>query len=90
MNDYHDLLKMINSEEYIRLKDYYTRETFWDATGTARLELPHSSFIHWLLNPDSTHGMGDYPLRKFIETVIFAKEGFYGSRTFAQKKTNLF
>ncbi|MCM1217168.1 MAG: PD-(D/E)XK nuclease family protein [Roseburia sp.] len=32
----------------------------------------HSSFLSWQLTPRESHGMGDFPMRRFLETVCFA------------------
>jgi hypothetical protein len=37
--------------------------------GIERNENRHSAFLAWLLNPDSTHGLKESPLRKFLSLV---------------------
>ena len=32
-------------------------------------ELKHSRFIAWLLNPNETHSLKDYPLKEFLRTI---------------------
>ena len=69
---YKKYLDMLHSEEYQKLQNIYSRKTTMDILGVARQENPHSSFISWLLNPDETHGLNDYPMKKFFETICFA------------------
>lgn len=67
--DYQAYIDFINSEEYIALYDYNNQETFMDILGVSRQENPHSSFLRWLFDPSSNHGLGEYPLRKLIEAA---------------------
>jgi hypothetical protein len=67
--DYKSYLAMCNSEEYQLLQKFYHRKTLFDILGVARQENPHSSFLSWLLDPFDTHGMGDFPLKRFLETA---------------------
>lgn len=69
---YKSYLDMRNSEEYQLLRQFYHRKTLFDILGVARQENPHSSFLSWLLNPLESHSMGDYPMKRFLETVCFA------------------
>lgn len=70
--DYKQYLDMCNSEAYQQLQKFYHRQTLFDITGIARQENPHSSFIKWLLNPCGSHGMNDFPMKRFLETICFA------------------
>ena len=69
---YKKYLDMCNSEVYQQLQRFYHRKTLFDITGIARRENPHSSFIKWLLDPHESHGMNDFPMKRFLETVCFA------------------
>ncbi|MCH5266718.1 MAG: PD-(D/E)XK nuclease family protein [Lachnospiraceae bacterium] len=69
---YKQYLDMRNSEAYQNLQKFYHRKTIFDITGIARQENPHSSFIAWLLNPNESHGMNEYPMKCFLETICFA------------------
>lgn len=71
-DDYKLYLDMCNSEAYQQLQRFYHRKTIFDITGIARQENPHSSFIAWLLDPYESHGMNEYPMRRFLETICFA------------------
>ena len=67
-------LHMINSEEYIKLYDYYNQKTFMDILGVSRRENEHSNFLAWLFNPSENHGMDDYPLKKLLQTIAFRRK----------------
>lgn len=74
---YKDYLNMINDISYIELHKYYTQETFLDILNVARQENPHSSFLRWLFDSNSSHGLGVLPLQKLLQTVCLAKEKMY-------------
>lgn len=71
-HDYKKYLDMRGSREYQLLQQFYHRETLFDILGVSRQENPHSSFLAWLLDPAGRHGMNDFPLKRFMETVCFA------------------
>lgn len=73
---YKQYLDMCNSEAYHQLQRFYHRKTLFDITGIARQENPHSSFIKWLLNPYESHGMNDFPMKRFLETICFAYDKY--------------
>ena len=75
--DYKEYLKLIRSDEYIALHQYYSDKTIWEITGTARRELSHSSFIKWMLDPNETHQFGMEPFHRFIESLCGVKESWY-------------
>jgi hypothetical protein len=40
------------------------------AMGWTRQELRHSAFARWLFDPTESHGLGSYPLRMFMKSVV--------------------
>jgi len=61
-----------NSEEFKNLNAFYSQPSIFSALGVSRHENTHSNFIAWLLTPapeKNNHGLGDFPLRKFLETL---------------------
>ena len=71
-NELKSYLDFKNSEECRYFRKLYSRDTIFDITGISRQENPHSSFIKWLLDINGSHGLNDYPIKRFIETVCFA------------------
>ena len=57
------------TKDYIELSAYYSQTTILNVFGIERSENRHSAFIAWLLNPNSSHLLGDAPLRKFLSMV---------------------
>ncbi|MBQ8165571.1 MAG: PD-(D/E)XK nuclease family protein [Lachnospiraceae bacterium] len=72
-----DLIKSIfdikRSEPYIAYYKYHSGNIF-GITKTSRWELMHSNFINWILNPTSSHALGNYPLYQLIQSLMFIKE----------------
>lgn len=58
--------KLRRTKDYIELSAYYSQTTILNVFGIERSENRHSAFIAWLLNPNSSHLLGDAPLRKFL------------------------
>ncbi len=71
-DNYKQYLDMCESPEYQKLRKFYSRKTIFDILGVARQENPHSSFLAWLLGPNESHEMGDFPLKQFLKTACFA------------------
>jgi hypothetical protein len=67
-----EILKFKNDAVSQRLSDHYTSKSIAEIYGTSRKELMHSRFIAWLLNDEETHGLGHFPLHKFLETLVIA------------------
>ena len=63
---YKQYLEILRDEEYIKLYDYYSKETIMWILGVARQENPHSGFIRWLLDMNGGHGYGTLPMKKLM------------------------
>jgi len=59
---------------YQKLQEYYNTPSFFEVIGKARDEMTHSAFLAWLLNPQSNHGLGYFPLEQLIK--IYAQRGW--------------
>ncbi|HNN82436.1 MAG TPA: PD-(D/E)XK nuclease family protein, partial [Leptospiraceae bacterium] len=64
------VIQFYNSKEYLELVKFYQRKTFFNIFNIARDESTHSDFWFWLLNPKESHNLGNFPLRKILETII--------------------
>lgn len=69
-NYLNQLLKLVNSKEYIALENFYKKETVFDILGITRKETCHSNFLKWMMDVNSSHGLGEYSLRKFLELLV--------------------
>uniref|UniRef100_A0AAU8AY92 PD-(D/E)XK nuclease superfamily n=1 Tax=Dulem virus 37 TaxID=3145755 RepID=A0AAU8AY92_9CAUD len=64
-----------NSAEFKELNAYYSQPSIFSALGVSRHENTHSNFLAWLITPKpekNDHGLGDMPLRKFLEALSLA------------------
>ena len=69
------IIEFGNSPEFKDLNEYYSRPSIFSALGVSRHENTHSNFLAWLLTPEperNGHGLGEMPLRKFLETLVLA------------------
>ena len=49
-----------------RLEDMLAEFNVFEMLGIEKNEIRHSAFLAWLLDPNGTHGLGDYFLRRFL------------------------
>lgn len=64
-----DILKLLNSETFQGLVSYYDETTLFNVIGAERSENRHSAFLRWFFSTDSSHGLGDKPLRLFLRLL---------------------
>ena len=64
-----DILELYKTPSFQRLSTYYRHSTIFNVLGVERSENRHSAFLAWLLNPESSHGLKEAPLRKFLALV---------------------
>lgn len=73
-----DIKKMLTdlrtSNIYINLMNYYSSTSIFNIICKDRSETVHSNFIAWLLSPNTSHGLGEYPLRQFF--LLLAREKY--------------
>lgn len=63
------VLDLYKTTAYQKLNAYYGQSTFFNVLCIERSENRHSAFLEWLLNPKSSHGLNDSPLKKFLALV---------------------
>ncbi len=71
------LQSLVLSPELEHLEDLLAEFNLFDVLGIARRELQHSAFLAWLLDPQGSHGLRDYFLRRFLSEAT-AKAGELG------------
>jgi hypothetical protein len=75
------VLTLLSSQPFQRLKAFYNQTTLFNVIGAERNENRHSAFLGWLLNPESSHGLGAEPLKLFLRLVATLK---WGPQTFGE------
>lgn len=69
VNRREQILKLVNSLEYQELVSYYSHKSFFNILNISRKETVHSDFLAWFFNPEENHELGEYPLKKLLETL---------------------
>lgn len=60
------IMGLYNDPIYQELNEYYSKTTIFNILGIERNENRHSSFLRWLLDNRSSHGLGDEPLKRLF------------------------
>ena len=63
-----NIFQIKKSKPYIDYNNYHKGNIF-GVTKMSRRELMHSNFIAWALNPESSHGLGFYPLYQLVHSL---------------------
>lgn len=63
-----NIFQIKKSKSYIDYNNYHKGNIF-GITKMSRRELMHSNFIAWALNPESSHGLGFYPLYQLVHSL---------------------
>lgn len=57
------------SQNLEKLKLYLSQPNYMEILGISHRELQHSNFLSWMLNPKSSHSIGNYFLKSFINLL---------------------
>ena len=67
MGEYLDKVDaLIGDERFLKLEYLHNKNNIFKILGQTHTEHWHSSFFKWLLDPNSTLGLGAFPLERFI------------------------
>ncbi|MHB0923985.1 MAG: PDDEXK-like family protein [Bellilinea sp.] len=61
---------LINNPELDQLEALTERFNIFEVLGAVRVELRHSDFLAYLLNPNQNHGLGSTFLRRLLEQIL--------------------
>lgn len=76
-----DIANWYNSIEYNRLSSLFQKTDIFKILGISRKEERHSKFIAWLLDPEGSHGLGDFPLRNFFRLLAISKAEYMNTNS---------
>ena len=62
----HRLLTLIHDPQFIVFETQQNPPSIFNAVGRTYTETWHSALLGWLLNPKSSHGLGSFPLSRFL------------------------
>lgn len=79
-DNYEKLLRLISDERFVEFESFTERPNLFRIVGRTHTETWHSMFLGWLLDPQGSHGLGDFALRRLLLAVtnpdIKATEGY--------------
>lgn len=61
---------VVDNDELLDLEQQIGRFNIFDALGVARVEIRHSKFLAWLLDPSESHGQGSLFLRAVLMDLL--------------------
>lgn len=64
------LLGLISESEFIKFENILSEPNFFKIVGRTHYERWHSCFLGWLLDPNGSHLLFDYTLRRFLLLLI--------------------
>jgi len=67
------LLSLISEPEFIKFENILGEPNFFRIVGRAHYERWHSSFFGWLLDPNGSHLLSDYILRRLLFLLLDEK-----------------
>lgn len=60
---------LVTDPGFLGLQQQRFRPNLFETVAASHRELWHSAFLMWLLDPQSYHGLGDFPLKRFLFAV---------------------
>jgi hypothetical protein len=61
---------VVENPDLERLEDLLSEFNIFEALGAVQVELRHSAFLAFLLNPNQNHGLGDAFVRRLLQRVL--------------------
>lgn len=61
--------RLVNDERFDRLDLELKNANIFSVLGIERMEIRHSNFLAWLLDPEGTHGLGSMFLKRFLRDI---------------------
>ena len=65
-----ELLSLISEPQFARFENILSEPNFFGIVGRTHYERWHSSFWGWLLDPNGSHLLSDYALRRFLLMLL--------------------
>ena len=69
-----ELESLITDPVFLRLREDERRPNIFKTVAVSHTERWHSAFVKWILDPSSHLGLGDFPLKRFLHTVLGERE----------------
>jgi hypothetical protein len=72
-NTISQIIRLINDPLFAEFQELQRAPSIFNVVGRTHTETWHSAMLGWLLNPKSSHGLGEFALRRFI-ILMMAKD----------------
>ncbi|MEJ8802142.1 PDDEXK-like family protein [Pontibacter sp. H249] len=66
----HAYLKMVRDADFDRLELALNEPNIFSILSIEHMEIRHSNFLGWLLNPKESHGLNDLFLKRFLREIF--------------------
>jgi PD-(D/E)XK nuclease superfamily len=57
---------LLTEPDFLRIQQQKFRPNLFETVAASHRELWHTAFLKWLLDPQSYHGLSDFPLKRFL------------------------
>lgn len=64
-----EIAELMSDHNFLRLSQLAEKPNLYRILGSTFTERWHSAFLAWLLNPEGSHGLGTFPLQRFLLTI---------------------
>jgi len=65
-----DISNFKNNSSVNKLDTYYKTKSISEILGVSRKEIPHSNFLAWIFNPNDSHFIGDFSIKKLLDIYV--------------------
>ncbi|MDO6439602.1 PD-(D/E)XK nuclease family protein [Cyclobacterium sp. 1_MG-2023] len=71
ISEIRELIKRFNNDAIVaELSTYYSTKSFSEILGVSRKEAAHNNFLSWIFNPNESHQIGDFAVRKLLNLIF--------------------
>ena len=67
---------LVNDQDFDKLELGLNKPNIFEILRISKTEIRHSNFLSWLLNPKSSHGLGDVFLKRFLREIFSSDKVF--------------
>ena len=76
--------RLLADPGFLELLEASRRSNLFETLAASHLELWHSAFIKWIIDPNSGFGLGDFPLKRFLCLVALESTRKQGTEDVAR------
>lgn len=76
-----EIQALLTDPNFLKLAELRSRPNLFEILAVSHTELWHSAFLKWMLDPQSHLGLGDFPLKRFLFTVLSDGKAAAGTPT---------